>query len=60
MNGIQIISCKCGKTFAGCNEPECYLDKKWMKDIRKSVKKGCSVKVVPLTEFSFGKCECDK
>lgn len=59
MDGVQTVRCKCGCVFAACIEPECYMDKQWMKDLRRYVKKGNTVKVVPKDEFEFGKCTCD-
>ncbi len=59
--GVQIIKCKCGKTFAACIEPECYTEAEWMRDLRKYVKGGCSVSLVASgKDFQFEKCECKK
>lgn len=56
---IQCISCPCGKVFAACREPECYEDAEWQKDMRKHVKKGCSVKMVDNGVGKlFDKCTC--
>lgn len=57
---IQIINCKCGKTFAASKEPECYIDKEWQKQLSKYVKNGCTVKMVHPGEWAFEKCECKK
>ena len=57
---IQIINCKCGKTFAAEMEPDCYTDKEWLRELTKYVKGGCTVKMVNSGEWQFEKCECKK
>jgi hypothetical protein len=59
---IQVIKCKCGSAFAACIEPDCYSDKKWQKDMRKYVKKGCTVDLIDgsSSEPLFQKCVCEK
>lgn len=55
---IQVIICKCGATFAGCTEPECYTDSGWLKDLGLYLKKGCSIEM--RKELTFQKCTCEK
>lgn len=57
---IQVIKCKCGKTFAACCEPECYTDKDWQKDVRNYVKKGCTVEMREAGQWNFERCTCVK
>lgn len=59
MDKIQIIKCKCGEVFAACQEPECWTEKDWQKDIRKYVGEGCSVETVDRGTWSFGSCKCE-
>lgn len=58
--GIQIIKCKCGKTFAACAEPMCYEDAEWQKEMRAYVKKGCTVSVVEAGTWQFESCVCNE
>ncbi len=62
MAKIQIIRCKCGKSFAACREPECYTEKEWMKDLRKYVQEGCTVEMIDSGEgnLQLERCECPK
>lgn len=54
----QIIKCKCGSIIAGCAEPYCYEDSDWQKDMRKLVKKGCTVELVEVSDFKLERCKC--
>jgi len=57
---IQVIKYKCcGRIFAACKEPECYIDKDWLKDLRQYVKEGCKVEMI-TGDWQFGKCDCKK
>ena len=60
MRLIQIIKCKCGKTFAACCEPECYTDKDWQKELRDYVKNGCTVEMVESGNWEMESCTCKK
>lgn len=55
---IQVISCKCGKTFAASIEPECYKDKEWMDNLREYVTNGCSVDLIKSGEGNLKLEEC--
>lgn len=57
---IQIIKCKCGKVFAAATEPHCYVDVEWQRDMRKYIKRGCSVEMVNNHEWKFEECVCEK
>jgi hypothetical protein len=57
---IQVIKCKCGKVFAACAQPECFIDKEWLKDLRKYLAGGCAVAMMDANDFRFEKCECVK
>jgi hypothetical protein len=56
---IQIIKCKCGKTFAAATEPHCYSDADWQRDTRKYIKRGCTVEMVDHHEWKFEECVCE-
>lgn len=59
MSKVQIIKYACcGKVFAGCVEPECYLDEEWQADLRKYVQRGDKVEMIDSQDFKFEKCEC--
>ena len=61
MNGIQVIRHKCcGKIFAACHEPECYIDEDWLNSLKQYVLRGDTVEVVNYGEVVFGVCECKK
>ncbi len=53
---IQAIKCPCGKVFAGCVEPYCYTESSWQKDVRKYIKKGCTVSTIESTPLQ--ECTC--
>lgn len=59
---IQVIKYKCcGNIFAACCEPDCYTDTDWLKDLRKYVKRGDKVEMIPRGNgLQFKKCECNK
>ncbi len=58
---IQVIKYKCcGKIFAACREPECYTDIDWQRNLRKDVRLGHTVEMIPNGTMQFGKCECKK
>lgn len=57
---IQIIKCKCGKSFAACRVPECYSDADWQKEMRAYVKKGCTVELVDAGSWQIESCACEK
>ena len=56
----QVIICKCGGLIAGWMEPYCYEDKDWQKDVRKSSKEGCEIKIVDPQEVrvKLEVCKC--
>lgn len=57
----QIVKHKCcKKVFAACCEPECYIDKDWLKNLKKYVLRGDLVEISETGDFKFGKCECIK
>ena len=44
---IQTIKYKCcGKVFAACTEPECYIDEDWLNELKEYVKQGNKVEMV--------------
>lgn len=59
---IQLICCPCGNGFAACREPECYEETDWQRDMRKYVKKGCTVKLIEngtlTTGNNWAECTC--
>lgn len=56
---IQVIRYKCcGKIFAGCREPECYMSVEFQRELRKHAKRGDIIEFVEAGECKFGKCEC--
>lgn len=56
---IQIVKCKCGSVFAACNEPECYQDMDWLKNLRKYSLDGNTVELIDSdTRLQFRKCTC--
>ena len=56
---IQIIKYKCcGKIFAACCEPECYIDKDWLSNLKKYVLRGDKVELVESGSWKFEKCDC--
>ena len=59
---IQVIKYRCcGKIFAACVEPECYLDTDWLKDIRHYAKRGDKIEMIESNiQIKFEKCECNK
>ena len=60
MREVQVIKCKCGKTFAGCLAPYCYSDSEWQRDMRKYVKRGCTVELIDSKDFNLENCVCKK
>lgn len=60
MRQVQIIKCKCGRVFAMCVIPEAYQDAEWMRELRKYVKKGCTVEVGFSKDYSLENCICKK
>lgn len=61
MDKIQVVKKKCcGAVFAGCCEPECYIDSDWLRELKKYVKEGCTVEMINKGEFAFGRCTCVK
>jgi|LakMenEpi03Aug12_release.lakeMendotaPanAssembly.Ray.scaffolds.fasta_scaffold4210877_2 hypothetical protein len=58
---IQVIKYKCcGQIFAACQEPECYTDKDWLKELRKYALRGDKVEMMESANMKFGRCECSK
>lgn len=58
---VQVIKCRHGKIFAACWEPECYVDKDWLKELAKYIKGGCTVEMRNCEEWKFDeKCDCNK
>lgn len=58
---VQIIKCKCGAVFAGCLEPECYIDKDWLDSLRDYVEyRKCTVHMVESKNIQFTSCTCKK
>lgn len=55
---IQSIVCKCGNVFAACSEPSCYTDRVWLRELKKYVEEGCTVKMVEKQDFKFEGCKC--
>ena len=55
---VQAIICMCGARFAACVEPHCYTDADWQKDVRKYVKRGCTIKMIDASSFRLEKCNC--
>lgn len=59
MDKIQVIKHKCcGAIFSACQEPECYTDKDYLKELRKYVEAGDTVDMVNRGEWEFGECVC--
>lgn len=58
MSNAQVIKCKCGEIFAACVEPECYMNADWQREMRKCVKKGCTVEIMPCGDAKMSKCKC--
>lgn len=57
---IQVIKYKCcGNIFAACVEPQCYIDKVWLRDLRRYVQKGHKVEMRESGDVLFNKCECN-
>jgi hypothetical protein len=57
---IQVTKCKCGKIFAACAEPNCYTDAEYQREVRKDIKRGCTVEMVASGTWSFEECTCEK
>ena len=57
---IQVLKCKCGEVFAACQEPMCYTEKDWLKDLTKTLKEGGTIAMVEQGNWNFGKCKCDE
>lgn len=62
MNKIQAVKYKCcGKIFAVCCEPECYTDKKWLKNLKEYVEAGDVVEMIERgSDLKLELCECNK
>jgi len=58
----QIIKRKCcGTIFAACIEPDCYIDKGWLKDLKNYVNAGHKVEMIDANSgVQFAKCTCQK
>ena len=55
---IQVVKYKCcDAIFAACNEPNCYTEKDWTKNLKQYAKEGCKIEMVE--SFKFEKCECN-
>jgi len=58
---IQVIKTKCcGKVFAACQEPYCYTEKDWQKDLRKYVNEGCTVEMTEKANLETCTCNSEK
>jgi sporulation-control protein spo0M len=56
---IQIVKYKCcNKIFAACVEPECYIDKQWLNNLKEYVNRGDIVQMVENIDLQFEKCYC--
>ena len=56
----QVLRKKCcNYIYAMCIEPECFIDRDWLKDVRKAVKDGDSIEMLDTSVARFGKCECE-
>lgn len=48
------------KHYKGCCEPDCYLDNDWIKNLKKYVERGDSVKMISTENgIQLGKFECN-
>lgn len=56
---VQLIRCKCGKVFAAAAEPHCYSDAEWQKEMRKYIKRGCTVEMSNNNDWKFEQCVCE-
>lgn len=54
---IERVTCICGQVIAGCVHGQ--QDARWDKDKRGYMKQGCTVDIIPVEDFKFGKCECE-
>ena len=57
---IQTIKYKCcGKTFAACQEPYCYEDEDWLKNLKRYVSRGDTVQMIEDGQgVQLQKCTC--
>ena len=56
---IQTIKYKCcGQIFAACMEPECYIDKDWIKNMRDYAIIGHKIEMMESGTVKFGTCKC--
>jgi hypothetical protein len=55
---VQIVTCNCGNIIAGCIEPDCYTDKKWLKSIRNFSLMGYKVSIAKSNTIEISKCTC--
>ena len=57
---IQVIKYKCcNKIFAACSEPDCYIDKDWLKSLKKYVERGDIPMMVDHDSgLKLEKCTC--
>jgi hypothetical protein len=53
---IERITCKCGQVIAGCVHGQ--QDARWDNDRRGYMNDGCEVDIIPVEDFTFGKCKC--
>jgi hypothetical protein len=58
MNKVQVVICKCGSEIAGCWEPDCYIEKDWLKSIRDYANKGYTIKIKKRAKIES--CKCNK
>ncbi len=58
---IQVIRYKCcNKIYAAANEPYCYTEKDWIKDVRKSALDGDKIEMIENgSDWKFEKCTCN-
>jgi hypothetical protein len=57
----QVIKRTCCNTiFASCVEPECYIDRDWLKELKTYVKAGCHIDILECKTFTFESCVCPK
>lgn len=55
---LEIINCKCGKSFAACVDG--MQDEEWKEQKTEHVKAKCTVHFVDRQDFKFESCDCPK
>lgn len=56
---VQVIRCRCGKTFAAHLCDSVDDDIEWAKMVVKYINRGCTVEIMNIKNFRLERCTCN-